>query len=161
MVDLRVARESDLDAIRVLQRESILAIGEDSYTAGQTRAWADWQEADARTLLAQGGEVLVGKGDTGLVCMGGWRPDAADPTVAWIRSVFVSPRVARRGYGAQVMTGLERSCAGSGRTTLNLFASVNARQFYERLGYRSLSVESWTAASGVELGAIRMMKVLR
>ncbi len=161
MVDLRPAHEGDLDAIRALQRAAILAIGGDSYSPAETRAWADWQAADARALLAEGGVVLVGEDGTSLVCMGTWRPDAANETAAWIRSVFVSPRASRRGYGQQVMAALERSCIDASRVTLNLFASVNARVFYEKLGYRTLSTETWMAAAGVELGSLRMTKDLR
>jgi putative acetyltransferase len=160
-IGLRPARESDLDAIRALQRAAILAIGSDSYSPVETRAWADWQAADARALLTGGGTVLVGENETGLACMGAWRPDAANETVAWIRSVFVSPRAARRGYGQQVMAALERSCADAGGLNLNLFASFNARPFYEKLGYRLVSTETWTVTAGMELGSLRMTKGLR
>jgi GNAT superfamily N-acetyltransferase len=158
-ISIRAAQSSDLAAISALQREAILTLTEPSYGAAQAAAWALWQAADALTLLDHGGAFLVGEDASGLIAVGGWRPDPRSPSVAWVRAVFVSPHRARHGAGTRVMAKVEDSAAGAGRRTLRLIASANARLFYEVLGYTALAPHQWEIEPGLALPCVLMEKV--
>lgn len=158
-VSIRAARSSDLAAISALQREAILTLAGPSYGAAQAAAWARWQEAKALALLDHGGAFLVGEDASGLVAVGGWRPDSQSPTVAWVRAVFVAPHRARHGAGSRVMAGVEESAAAAGRMTLRLISSVNARLFYEALGYTALAPHQWEIEPGLVLPGVLMEKI--
>ena len=157
---VRAARPDDLPAISVLQREAILALAEASYGAAGSMAWARWQAADASTLLDHGGVFLVGEDTSALIAVGGWRPDPESPSIAWVRAVFVSPHLTRRGAGRRLMAKVEDSAGVAGRKTLRLIASVNARLFYEALGYAALAPHQWEIEPGLVLPCLRREKTL-
>jgi len=158
-MSIRAARSSDLAAISALQREAILTLAGPSYGARQAEAWARWQAAEALALLDRGGAFLVGEDASGLVAVGGWRPDPQSPSVAWVRAVFVAPHRARQGAGTRVMAKVEDSAGAAGRRTLRLIASVNARLFYEALGYTALAPNQWEIEPGLVLPGVLMGKV--
>ncbi|MDP1838421.1 MAG: GNAT family N-acetyltransferase [Reyranella sp.] len=157
---IRAARPDDLPAISALQREAIVTLAEASYGAAATTAWARWQAADALTLLDNGGAFLVGEGPSGLIAVGGWRPDARSPSVAWVRAVFVSPDRARHGAGRRLMAKVEDSASAAGRKDLRLIASVNARLFYEALRYTVSASHQWEIEPGLVLPCLLMEKLL-
>jgi len=157
---IRAARPDDLAAISALQREAILTLAEASYGAAGSIAWARWQATDASTLLDHGGVFLVGEDTSGLVAVGGWRPDPQSPSVAWVRAVFVSPHRTRHGAGRRLMAMVEDSAGVAGRKNVRLIASVNARLFYEALGYAASGPHHWEIEPGLVLPCLRMEKTL-
>lgn len=59
-----------------------------------------------------------------------------------IGRVAVLPSHRGRGLGAMAVTGLEQFLAGRGVSAVELSAQVQARGFYERLGYTARSEET-------------------
>lgn len=157
-MSIRAAQSGDLAAVSALQREAILTLAEASYGSEGTAAWARWQAADALTLLDHGGAFWVGEDASGLIAVGGWRPDPSSPFVAWVRAVFVSPQRARHGAGTRLMARVEDSAAAAGRMTFRLIASVNGRPFYETLGYAALAPHEWEIRPGLVLPCVLMEK---
>ena len=160
-VSIRVAQSGDLAAVLVVQQEAILRLAEASYGAKGTAAWARWQTADTSALLNHGGTFFVGEDASGLIAVGGWRPDPQSPTIAWVRAVFVSPRRARQGVGMRLMAKVEDSAAAAGRMTIRLIASTNARRFYEALEYTALSANEWEVQPGLVLPGMLMEKTMQ
>lgn len=64
-----------------------------------------------------------------------------------IKTVFVSPDYLRQGIGWQIMEKLEAMARGAGIGKLIIHASLNAREFYERQGYRYVQDLSWEGGS--------------
>jgi putative acetyltransferase len=58
-----------------------------------------------------------------------------------VRAVYVHPEYARRGVGSTVLAHLEGYALGTGAKRLELQASLNAVEFYERRGYRPVREE--------------------
>jgi putative acetyltransferase len=56
-------------------------------------------------------------------------------------SLFIEPSAQRGGIGQRLVRHIEQHAAGLGCTLLQLSASITARSFYERLGYRTISFE--------------------
>jgi len=58
-----------------------------------------------------------------------------------LHSLFVEPKLQRRGIGARLVDHLERHAIGKGLSVLRLSSSITARAFYERLGYQLIKLE--------------------
>ncbi|MFC7582936.1 GNAT family N-acetyltransferase [Nonomuraea antimicrobica] len=92
--------------------------------------------------LACGGDFLVGEVASRVVAMGGLKP--VDTGTAEICRLRVHPAYQRRGFGAAMLTALERRAVdlgfhlARGDTTLNQEAAL---ALYERRGWRELSRE--------------------
>jgi GNAT superfamily N-acetyltransferase len=62
-----------------------------------------------------------------------------------LRSLFVDPELQRAGIGARLVSHLETHARKVGVSELKLSSSLTARGFYERLGYRLISLRSTMA----------------
>ena len=58
-----------------------------------------------------------------------------------INSLFVEPGFQRHGIGRSLVAFVERQAKAAGLTDLALSASITARRFYERIGYRTETFE--------------------
>jgi N-acetylglutamate synthase-like GNAT family acetyltransferase len=58
-----------------------------------------------------------------------------------LRTLFVEPELQGSGVGARLVAHLEAHARQAGVTELKLSASLTARGFYERLGYRTIERE--------------------
>jgi GNAT superfamily N-acetyltransferase len=110
------------------------------------------------TLLNHGGAYFVGEDGSGLIAVGGWRPDPRSPSAARVHAVFVSPHHARQGAGTRLMAKVEDNAVAAGRRILRLTASGNARLFYEELGYTALTPHQWEIEPGLVLPCVLMEK---
>jgi putative acetyltransferase len=130
----------DADAILAVKREAISALAGTQYTDEQLAAWApdddalsDFEsavESDQFTvLLAEVRDEIAGYG----VLNG---PEAR------IDAVYVRPEYARRGIASSLVGQLEMRARMQGIEELSIVASLNARPFYESLGYRSVGTKT-------------------
>jgi putative acetyltransferase len=77
-----------------------------------------------------------------------------------IQGLYVSPQSAGRGIGTHLMRLLENSAREMGIEQLQLFSSLNAVPFYERLGYQAREELKHQLSPGVERAGVRMEKRL-
>lgn len=56
--------------------------------------------------------------------------------------MYVQSDYDRQGVGSAVLAHLERYALGAGAGYLELWASINAVEFYERMGYRKTAEET-------------------
>jgi GNAT superfamily N-acetyltransferase len=171
-VEIRLATNSDLPALRELQERSLRVLGRHTYTATQIEAFIarigtmdDYLVSDGTYLVAQlEGEILG---------CGGWttrlpgyarhaRSDepAADPSRATIRSIFVEPLAARQGIGRQIMSAVESAMRGEGFRTAELGATDCGLGFYRRLGFRAVREFAVGLGDGVDMHFTRMQKAI-
>jgi putative acetyltransferase len=59
-----------------------------------------------------------------------------------LRSLFVEPDLQGKGVGARLVAHLEEHARQTGVAELQLSASITARGFYERLGYRMIRFDA-------------------
>ncbi|RBI59468.1 GNAT family N-acetyltransferase [halophilic archaeon] len=138
MTTVRIATPSDTSAILDLHIASIHALGPTAYDDTQVAAWAQKKEGtekypvedeDHYLVVAENGGRIVGYGH--LV-----------PKNNKVRAVYVHPDYAQQGVGSTILAHLEGFALGSGLAYLELWASLNAVQFYKQMGYRSITEET-------------------
>lgn len=137
-ITVREATVDDAADILDLHIASIRALGPAAYDEEQVAAWAEKDEGtetypigddDHYLVVAKAGETTVGYGH--LI-----------PKNREVRAVYVHPEYAREGIGSLILTHLEGYARGTGVDALELWASLNAVQFYEQMGYRPRTEET-------------------
>jgi putative acetyltransferase len=156
-VRIRPVGAADLDAVAALQERSIMTFGAPIYGEAKARAWARLGFEFRHDLLGAGG-FCVAERNGRIVGVGGWSPDSLEPDVAWIRYLFVDPQAARRGIGRRLVEEAERSAGAAARPRLQVWASLNAVDFYRALGYRLQRRARWPVQAGIELDYRLMAK---
>ena len=150
---LRVYEPGDLEVVFALVARTI----ETSYAGvyGPT-AIAHFHEHHTRDEVRRAGEegctVLLER-DGRLLATGTLVGDHVD-------RVYVAPEHQGRGLGRRVMAALEQRAREAGVWTIRLAASIPARVFYERLGYRLMSEERHDFPDGDCLPWFKMVKDL-
>jgi ribosomal protein S18 acetylase RimI-like enzyme len=91
-----------------------------------------------------------------VVAFGQLNPDTGE-----VDAVYVLPERQGEGIGHMVLSDLEQRARERGLTTLELSATLNAADFYERAGYVRQRIAVHQLPTGVELQCIRMSKRLR
>ena len=154
---IRDARRGDLDAIAGLQSRAMIAFGIATYGEEACRAWARMGVQVRHTLL-KSGTFFVAEKNGSLAGVAGWTMDSREPDCAWLRYVFVDPAHAKLGIGRKLTATAERSAREAGRSRLMLWASLNAVDFYDGLGYRRVRSARWPVADGIEMDHVLMEK---
>lgn len=154
---IRPVHAADLDTIAALQEVSILALGIPTYSEKQARAWARLGVECRHDLLDQG-SFWIAELPGRAVGVGGWSPDSRDPSLAWLRYLFVHPDMVGRGIGRRLVELAERSACAAGRRRLHVWSGLNAVGFYQALGYRRLRPGRWPVAAGIEMDFVLLGK---
>lgn len=130
---VRAYQSADCAQLARLFYETVHSVNASDYTPAQLDAWATGQVDQAawdrsflehHTLVAQMGEDIVGFGD--MDCHG------------YLDRLYVHWAHQGQGIGRALVTGLERWAADQGIATFTTHASITAKPFFERVGYRVL-----------------------
>ena len=140
----------DVGAIVALFRDTVRRINIRDYSVEQVRAWAPdeidgqrWADrlANRCCVIAEIDGVIVGFADL--------------ESDGHLDHLFVHADHQRRGVGAALLAALHGEAARRGIARLFTEASITARPFFERHGYRVLQ-EQVVVVRGVELVNYRM-----
>jgi putative acetyltransferase len=154
VVTLRAYRECDLDTLIELFRTTVRTVARRDYTQAQVLAWAPdhidrtrWARrlAESETAIAEIAGAIAGfanLADNGLVDL-----------------LFVHAEHQRRGVAAALLRRLEEHARSLALPRLYTDASLTARPFFERHGFRVLATQTVTLR-GETLTNFRMEKVL-
>ena len=133
-VQLRPYREGDCPALAALFTDTVHTVNAADYTPAQLDAWApaagpdlqDWDQRfkDHITLVAEVEGRLAGFADL-------------DPAAGYLDRLYVGSRFQRQGVATALCDALEEAAAGPVVT----HASVTARPFFARRGYRVLRAQ--------------------
>ena len=77
-----------------------------------------------------------------------------------IRAVYVHPDHSRKGLGRTLLTELEQKARQEGHSSLQLEASLNARPFYQKQGYRDVTRSFFNLPDGLLMESVKMTKEL-
>ena len=147
-IDIRLAENNDIPALRAMQERSLRVLGRGFYSATQVERFIqrfgtmdDYLVADRTYLVAElSGEIVGSAGwTTRMPGYARYTPDAnlyAMSRRATIRSVFVEPLLARQGIGRRVMSAAENAVRGEGFQSVELGSTECGLSFYEAIGYR-------------------------
>lgn len=132
-IELRPYRTEDLDVLERLFYDTVHTVNAADYTAEQLDAWAPGKIDRARwdaglrehfTQIAAIGEQIVGFGDL-----------TAD---GYLDRLYVHRDFQRRGVAHAICDALEAHARELGATAVTTHASITARPFFEKRGYRTV-----------------------
>ena len=130
---LRPYAKEDLPQILALFRETVHAVNAADYTPRQLEAWAPseldvkkWEASLAAhyALLAWEKEKLLGFGDI--------------DESGYLGRLYVAADSLRRGIGRALSEAVEEYARAKGVRRLSVYASITAKPFFEKMGYRAL-----------------------
>ena len=155
-IQFRQAEPGDAEAVLGIKQTAIGAVGE-PYSDEQRAAWRPTGEAlPAFTRAMENDQFVVllvetddGPAGYGVLNIGEARIDA----------VFVAPGHAGQGLGSSLVHQLETRAQMLGLTDLTVVSSLNARGFYELLGYEPYEDRTRTI-DGIDLGFVAVRKHL-
>ena len=161
MLNLRQAEVGDRDRIYAIHTSAILELCSTSYSEESVRQWAARQtpsqyspfiEAREITLAVSAQEEVVGFGHLIQGCKSG--------STCEIKGLFVSHRWARKGVGRSLLLHMEQQAREGGHTTVHVKSSLNAKGFYEKMGYSAVDVSDTHVCCDQTLQCISMNKYL-
>lgn len=174
---MRTATLDDLDALTLLQADSMRALGTGYYSPVEVEAAVRFVCVPDRGLI-EDGTYLVAVAEGRLVGCGGWslrrkayagpadaeedagRLDpASEPTR--IRAMFTAPGAARRGVGRAILEAAENGARAAGFSSARLGATMSGYPFYVRNGYVEIGQEDAVLPDGTRLAVRVMEKALR
>lgn len=148
-ITFRHYKNDDLPEISELFFNTVHTVCAQDYTKEQLSAWApdftsyySWQKSfEGRTvLLACFGEKILGFGDIA-------------PT-GYLDRFYIHRDFQGKGIGSKLLRRLESSVSGK---DITLYASITARPFFEKMGYRTVS-ENYAVRDGITLKNYLMSK---
>lgn len=117
-----------------------------------SRSYSDW-------LITQ--HVFTAWLNGELVATGGYSPSDDSGASVRLHSIFVSPMFPRMGLGRRMVLEVEDRERRSGYDTIAVRASLNAIEFFEKVGYRVASRGLGAFADTFELPVAFMRKSYR
>jgi GNAT superfamily N-acetyltransferase len=171
-IRVRLARHSDLPAIRALTEQSVRTLCADDYSPEQVRSLAR-QVAEVDAQLIDDHSYFVVEIGGALAGCGGWsfrespHPPAPaaggrflDPVTepAQLRAFYVHPDFARRGIASMLLDLCESVASDHGFRRIELWATRTGAKFYAARGYRVVETIEVRHPDGLTLSAAKMAK---
>jgi putative acetyltransferase len=153
---IRAFRSEDSAEIGRLFYDTIRAINARDYTPAEITAWApdvpapQWAEQRAKTRL-----VFVAENATGLLGFAELRPRAKH-----LDCLYTRHDAQGRGVATALLREIEEQAHRYGIFRLQTEASITARPFFERRGFRLLARQE-VERNGVKLTNFKMEKILQ
>jgi GNAT superfamily N-acetyltransferase len=159
MADLqfRLATPPDADSILALKRAAIRELADTEYTDAQLEAWApddDALEVFEAAIESDRFTVLLANVDAELAGYG-----VLNGPAARIDAAYVHPEYARGGIATSLVRQLEMRARMRDIDELEIVASLNARPFYESLGYWTVGTKT-RSVGGADIDFLVMCKHL-
>jgi GNAT superfamily N-acetyltransferase len=153
---IRAGEPRDAAEIQALHRRAILAVPDGAYRREEIESWAAEQPlARYLSAMTDGGEqFLVGTAEGGaLAAFCCFKGDE-------VRGLYVDPAWVGQGLGRKLLAGAERIMRLRGVPEVWLWASLNARRFYERQGYAVVAEGTLETRGGLIIAVVQMTKSL-
>lgn len=129
----RQARSADADTILAIKRAAIDSIDSGEYTQEELAAWRpddDALEDFERAIESEIFTILVAEKDERVTAYGGLNTNEKR-----IDAIFVHPEYMGEGIAESLVRQFETRAKMVGLQELKIMASLNAKGFYESLGY--------------------------
>lgn len=146
---------ADLDALIDLFRESVRRVAIRDYTPDQVKAWAP-DKVDRDSWATQRGSrpTWVAEIDGRIAGFSDLEPDGL------LDMMFVHPDHQGRGVAAALLKQVETAATEQGLDRLHTEASITAKPFFERKGFRVITAQT-VHVRGQDMVNYRMEKFLR
>jgi N-acetylglutamate synthase-like GNAT family acetyltransferase len=153
---IRQAQPADAPAIATIREVTIRTIVApmNLYSPEEIDSWAANFPAARVAAFIEEGNYLVAE-DGGRI-LGFGRLHLGSPGLAVIRGVFVDAGFVGRGIGGQIVKRLLAIGQSLAATRFDLVSTLNARSFYERLGFCCLERVEHTTSNGAVIPGYHM-----
>jgi N-acetylglutamate synthase-like GNAT family acetyltransferase len=153
MVTIRAAAMEDKDAALKVLSDSVRELCRDYYNEKQIETWADIPSRQKDELDMSDKIALVAEEINEIIGFTVLHIKKSE-----VEAVYVSPKYIRRGIGSKLLAELEKNAKKLGLTSLHLFASLNAVDFYKHAGYQALEKTKYRLTDEVQVDCIKMKK---
>ena len=163
-VNLRQAELSDRDEICAVHTSSILGLCSSMYSQEEVKQWAARQTPHQYTPFIENGEITLALSPQGEVAGFGHLKSVCkcgENDVCEIKGLFVSPKWTRKGVGSVLLRHMEHQASSGGYTKMSLKSSLNAEEFYRRMGYSVVDAADKHVCCEQTLQCILMNKTLQ
>lgn len=133
--DWRAATPSDVHALAALYRDAALRLGPLVYTPEQARAWASFADdaAGFRAYVLDADTWIAHRPGDGRL-MGFCGTDAQGHSRE-VRSLYVTPPLARRGLGGEMLRRTLQRAEAGGAQRFQAWATPFSRRVFEAAGF--------------------------
>jgi putative acetyltransferase len=161
---IREAVADDGSAVLSVHLESIEQLGSAAYTSEQVAAWAHARDPQSYPIDEDHAHFVVAEREECVVGFGWLETDPGDHLDAAVDreviAVYVHPSVAREGVGSALLTELERFARDENASSLGLWSSLNAVEFYMAHGYEQVTEHVFEFDAGIEGTVVEMRRKL-
>jgi GNAT superfamily N-acetyltransferase len=173
-MQVRLATEADIPALKALIQQSARELGAGYYSASQTEG-ALMGSFGVDSQLIRDETYFVIEEEGVLAAAGGWSFRASnfggdamgnevserlDPSSepARIRAFFTHPAHARQGLARRLLDRCEAAATQAGFSQFQLTATLPGVPFYLAQGYRELDHQTYKLPNGEKIGFVAMIK---
>ncbi|WP_310829698.1 GNAT family N-acetyltransferase [Paenibacillus pedocola] len=157
-MELRKFTEEDINQIVSIFYETVHSVNKRDYTGEQLHAWAP---KDEEPLKLKTWKDALSHNFTYVAEIKGEIVGFSDMTQeGHLERLFVDKDFLRQGVASALVNTLEAEARRLGLNEMDTEASITARPFFERLGYRVIQ-QQVVERKGVELVNFKMVKTLR
>jgi GNAT superfamily N-acetyltransferase len=150
--DLRPFEAGDGAALLAVHQAAIQGTSE-FYSQAERDSWASGLEASRYAqIYAADEKCLVAVDPEGNPV--GFCSFAEDE----VRGLFVHPDVQGKGIGKALLNTAESALLNAGRWPIKLEATISARAFYEKSGYKVTEETTGDSRGGLQLAVVKMQK---
>ena len=152
-------RPADLPQVRALHALSFKTLASGVHSAQQIHAHLKYMHTDEYADDLDRSNVqcaMDGNGD--LIATSGWLWMDEAPTTARLRKVFVHPDHAGTGVGRTMVKRVEGLAKENGGEDYFVRANINAKGFYQHLGYTPIKPGTMDVGDGMTLPVMFMHK---
>ena len=157
-VTVRPLRDDEIRLYLEIHERAIRGLAVSHYSQDDIEGWVvPATDENLRRLARNAGREIRFVAELDGVPMG---IGALVPENAELRAVYVAPDGARQGCGSALVREIERKARENNVTRLMLCASLNAEQFYVKLGYSVLARTEVVLSNDHRMAVVRMGKDL-
>ena len=156
VISIRKALDKDATFICELHIESIKHFCQEFYSSEALEDWIVTKKPSIyrdcpphiKIIVAENGAAIIGFGVINL-------------NTSSIDSVYIKPGHAGKGIGTMLLHELENIAREFGINQLKLDSTLNATEFYKRMGYKDIQKKEAVLLSGTKLPCFLMSKIIR
>ncbi|MEP3279225.1 MAG: GNAT family N-acetyltransferase [Stappiaceae bacterium] len=144
---LRPATRNDVAEIHSVHVRAIRQLGRNAYSEAECESWASGLKPERyEESMTEGGQTfLVAEDDDGICGFCSFKDSE-------VIGLYVDPRLARCGLGAQLLKNAEAAIAAAGHEGVKLEAALSAKAFYLSQGYQHIRDRRTNTRGGIEVG---------
>jgi GNAT superfamily N-acetyltransferase len=159
MLEIRPLSVDDLSTARYVVSAAFLRAAKEHYTAAQAEAFAEFVRSPHYSDILLGNHSYGAWVGSEMVGVTAWSAGETKSPTAHILALFVHPLFGGHGIGSRLAEYLDDESRAAGYRAIEASITLNATNFFERLGYLEIRRGAWGLPSGRELPIVFVRKI--